>query len=414
MSSGRHLARDSRYRRLLAARTISNLGNGISPIALAFGVLALPGATPTSLSLVLAAQALPLVIMLPLGGVIADRMGRARVIATTDIVLSAVVMTMAVLFLTGNATVPLLIVLSFVSGILNGLWYPAFTGLVPDVVKEEEHLQPANAYVGIGSNIGLIVGNAVGGLLVAAFGSGVAIAIDALTFLTAGILVFTFREVSVPHDSGESVMGDLIHGWRVFISMRWVVVIVAGFSVIVMVERGATEVMGPVLANESYGGPAGWAVVVGAMSVGMLVGGLTATRVHVKRPMVVAMLGMLTLPLWLVTLAFVLPLPVVAVASFALGVAFELMMVLWFTAMQVNVPRESLSRVSAYDSMGSLMFGPIGLALAGPLIAAVGLETAFLVSAAIITVALLATLLSSSVRGLRSQAPPGAAVAPSP
>ena len=259
MSSGRHLARDSRYRRLLAARTISNLGNGISPIALAFGVLALPGATPTSLSLVLAAQALPLVIMLPLGGVIADRMGRARVIAATDIVLSAVVMTMAVLFLTGNATVPILIVLSFVSGILNGLWYPAFTGLVPDVVKEEEHLQPANAYVGIGSNIGLIVGNAVGGLLVAAFGSGIAIAIDALTFLTAGILVFTFREVSVPHDSGESVMGDLIHGWRVFISMRWVVVIVAGFSVIVMVERGATEVMGPVLANESYGGPAGWA-----------------------------------------------------------------------------------------------------------------------------------------------------------
>ena len=66
------------------------------------------------------------------------------------------------------------------------------------------------------------------------------------------------------------------------------------------------------------------------------------------------------------------------------------------------MPRESLSRVSAYDAMGSLMFGPIGLALAGPLIGVVGLQTGFLVAAAVITVALLATLLSASVRNVRS------------
>ena len=77
-------------------------------------------------------------------------------------------------------------------------------------------------------------------------------------------------------------------------------------------------------------------------------------------------------------------------------------LVLWFTALQTHVPRESLSRVSAYDAMGSLMFGPIGLALAGPLIGVVGLQTGFLVAAAVITVALLATLLSASVRNVRS------------
>jgi hypothetical protein len=80
--------------------------------------------------------------------------------------------------------------------------------------------------------------------------------------------------------------------------------------------------------------------------------------------------------------------------------------VLWFTALQVNVPRESLSRVSAYDAMGSLMFGPIGLALAGPVVDAVGLQAAFLLSAGMVTVALLATLLSSSVRNLGSRTAP--------
>ena len=79
MAVNRALWGNAYYRRLFGARTISNIGNGIMPIALAFGVLELPGATPTSLSIVLAAQAVPLVIMLPIGGVVADRLGRARV-----------------------------------------------------------------------------------------------------------------------------------------------------------------------------------------------------------------------------------------------------------------------------------------------------------------------------------------------
>jgi MFS family permease len=402
VSVARVLWGNTNYRRLFGARTISNVGNGIMPIALAFGVLDLPGATPTSLSVVLAAQAVPLVIMLPIGGVVADRLGRARVIAVTDVVLSAVVFTVAALFFTGNATVPLLAGLSFVIGILNGLWWPAMSGLVPDVMGDDEHLQPANAYISVASNGGLIAGNALGGLLVAAFGSGVAIAIDAITFLIAGLLVFTFRHVSKPNRSEESMFGDLAHGWRVFITFKWVWVITLAFSFIVMVLRGAEEVMGPVLALEAYGGASGWAVVLASMSVGLLVGAVLGSRIRVGRPMVFGMLVSLVLPAWLVCLAFALPLPVVAAGAFAWGVAIELFMVLWMTALQTHVPREALSRVMAYDAMGSLMFGPIGLALAGPLVAGAGLEAGFLIAAAVALVAILVPLLSSSVRGLRS------------
>jgi predicted MFS family arabinose efflux permease len=401
VSAGRALWGNRHYRRLFAARTISNIGNGIMPIALAFGVLGLPGATPTSLSIVLAAQAIPLIIMLPIGGVVADRLGRARVIAVTDVILSAFVFAVATLFATGNATVPLLAGLSFVMGILNGLWWPAMSGLVPDVMRDDEHLQPANAYISVASNGGLIAGNALGGLLVAAFGSGIAIAIDATTFLVAGLLVFSFRRVSRPHDSGESMTGDLLHGWRVFISFRWVWVITLSFSFIVMVLRGAEEVMGPVLALQEYGGPAGWAVVLGCMSAGLLVGAVTGSRIRVRRPMVFGMLISLTLPVWLVCLAFALPLPVVAAGAFAWGVAIELFMVLWFTALQTHIPREALSRVSAYDAMGSLMFGPIGLALAGPVVSAWGLQAGFLLAALVAAVAIGASLFSRSVRGLR-------------
>ena len=361
---------DRKFQKLFIARTISNIGNGIAPIALAFGILDLEGATPTSLSLVLAAQELPMVIVLPLGGVIADRLGRARVIAASDIAISLVVAVMAVLFITGTATVPLLVILSAISGALNA---------------------------------GLIVGSALGGLLVALVGSGLAIMVDAASFLVAGFLVFTFRHSSKPHSSGESMLRDLTHGWRVFISYKWVVAVVLSFSVAVMVIRGVEEVMGPVLANESYGGPAGWAFVLGAMSVGLLIGAVVASKIHASRPLLFGMIISFAFPLWVLTLAFTAPIWVVAIGALIWGVAIELFMVLWFTALQTQIPREALSRVSAYDAMGTLMFGPIGLALAGPLVAFVGLKTSFLLAAAVMVVALCGGLLSKSLRDLRTE-----------
>jgi predicted MFS family arabinose efflux permease len=118
--------------------------------------------------------------------------------------------------------------------------------------------------------------------------------------------------------------------------------------------------------------------------------------------MLFGMLITLVLPAWLVTLALALPLAVVAAGAFAWGVAIELFQVVWYTTIQTQVPREAISRVSSYDAMGSLMFGPIGLALAGPLIAAVGLEQAFLVAAAVALAAILTSLFFRSVRTLRT------------
>jgi len=390
------------FKKLFVARTISNVGNGITPIALAFGVLHLPGATPTSLSIVLAAQALPLVLFLPIGGVYADKLGRAKVIAVADIISSISIMTIAVLFLTGNATVPLLAIIGIINGSLNAFWYPAMSALTPEVVSDN-HLQGANGYVAMAQNGGLIAGSALGGFLVATAGSGVAIAIDALTFLVAGLLVYSFRHVSLPSNSENSMMGDLIHGWRVFTSYKWIVVIVAAFSLIVMVWRGSEEVMGPVLALKIYGGASGWAVVLASQALGLLVGAYLGIRVNPRRPMVAGMLVTLALPVFMVVLALQSPLIIVAIAAFFLGIALDVFYVVWITALQRKVPRESLSRVTSYDAMGSLMFGPIGLALAGPLISGAGATIAFGIAGAIAFAAIVSALLFPSVRAVTNK-----------
>lgn len=398
--SVRVLASMGEYRRLFASRLISNIGNGVAPIAIAFGVLALPDGSPTGLSVVLTAQAVPAVLFLPLGGVIADRVGRPRMIGICDSIQAVVVSAIGLLFISGLATVPLLACLSVLVGVLNGLWYPAYPGLATDVVPDE-HLQPANAYMSVAGNGGFVVGTALGGLLVAAIGSGWAILLDGVSFLIAGLLVFSLRRFSRPHRSGESPVRDLLDGWQVFISYRWIVAVVVGFSFIVMVMRGAEEVLGPVLANDRYGGPAGWAAILGALSVGLLLGAVIASRLRPSRPIALGMAVCFALPAWLLSLAFAAPLPVVMAFGLLWGVAIEILQVFWFTALQRNVPPESLSRVSSYDAFGSLIFGPIGLALAGPMLAFIPISEAFAICAAVAAATIAGVLLVPSVWRLR-------------
>jgi hypothetical protein len=101
------------------------------------------------------------------------------------------------------------------------------------------------------------------------------------------------------------------------------------------------------------------------------------------------------------SLALVFPLPVIMLAAAAWGIGIELMMIWWITELQGHIPRESLGRVSAYDAFGSLIFGPIGLALAGPLAISIGTRSTLFAGATVVAIAVGATLFSSSIRNLR-------------
>jgi predicted MFS family arabinose efflux permease len=376
----------------------------MAPTALAFGILALKGATPSSLSIVLVAQAVPLVLFLPIGGVVADRFKRAMIVSTTDIILSFVILAVAVLFEIGHARILYLSILMAIAGILNALWWPAFPGLTPSVVGEEL-LQGANAYLQAVSNLGIIVGSALGGILVAAFGSGPAMAFDALTFFVAGLLIWKLRSYSEVKSDNESLLRELRSGFREFTARRWVVVIVAAFAVIMMILRGAEGVLGPVLAKRHFDGPKSWALIATFESVGFLAGSLAGSRYRPKYPMFFCVTITLTASVYLLLMAIPAPLMVIGIGAFAWGATIDLWGVYWMTALQTHIPRESLSRVVSYDAMGSLMLGPIGLALAGPAIILVGLRNSFIFGAIVIALCVGAALLEPQVRRLTSAAP---------
>jgi len=403
------ILRDRRFGLLLGARTASVLGSAFGPVALTFGVLALPGATATKLSIVLAAESLSMVAFMLLGGVIADRLPRFRVMVFADLVAAGAWGGLSVMLITGWAPMWLLVVLAAVAGMATALFWPAFTGVVPEVVPAPK-LQAANGIIRLGMNVARFGGFAVAGGAVAIFGAGWAMVLNAVLLVASAAFIAGLRLPATDRaerdasDAGN-MLRDLHDGWKEFRSRQWLWVVVAQYSFVVMVLQAVFGVLGPVIANERLGGPKGWSWILAAEAIGMLVGVIFAIRAKPKRP--IRLVVLLTFPLASLPLALGLgaPLYVAAAAALVGGIAVDILSVLWDTTMQREIPEESLSRVSSYDALGSLMFGPIGLLLAGPAVDIVGAKNALLISAAVTAIASAAALCSPGVRTLEWSAP---------
>ncbi len=388
---------------LIFSRFISNVGNGLSPIALAYGVLGLKGATGTDLSLVMTARIAPMIIFMLLGGVIGDRFKRNRIVGGSDVIGSLIAGTSAISFIAGFANVPLLCLMGGLFGILNALWWPAMSGVLPEILPKES-LQKGNAVVGLLSNFGFVFGALVGGTVVTLFGSGWALLVDAITFMIAGLLVWNINLPAMPEREKNSMLHDLKIGWHEFISRSWVVAVVIGFTFMNFCFEATLSVLGPLAYNSGGHGPRNWSLNLAAITVGMIAGGIASFKIHFSRPLVLGMLSIALVPIWIYSMGFELSLPIVLLGAFVAGVAVEIFTVVWGTSMQLHIPKESYSRVVSYDAFGSYALAPIGIAFAGPVASWIGTPRTLVIAASITLVAALLPLMLKSVRGLKYQA----------
>jgi MFS family permease len=390
-------------KRLFIARFISNYGNGLGPIAIAFGVLALPNGSANLLGIALGSTAVCFLLMAPFGGVIADKYGRARMVGLTDMLAGLVLFIQVYFFAIGDVPLLVLILVNGAFGILWGVFWPAFAGVLPSVLPEEA-LQKGNAINSLVANAGIILGAASAGFLVSGFGAATALAIDAISFFVSGVMIYTFRHVTPRAEITENtVFDDLKHGWQVFRSFRWIVVIVVSFSFIVMCWAAAESVLGPLIALEHFNGPKSWSLVITAESAGLIVGALIALKIKPKFPMRFLMLSSFTITFYIWTMARPQSLALIAFGAFLFGITLDLWGTLWSTALQRKVPRDSLSRVSSFDAMGSMIFKPVGLAIAAPLSVLFGIDNFLLILAGITAVAILLPLFDPTVRNMSYQ-----------
>lgn len=397
----RELSSHRGFVRLISARFISNVGNGLSPIALAYGVLSLDGANGKDLSLVMSARIFPMIALMLFGGVIGDRFKRNRIVGGTDIVGSSFVAISAASFIFGFASVPLLIFMGFLFGVLNAMWWPAMSGVLPSLVPKEK-LKDGNAVIGLLSNFGYVVGALMGGTLVTLFGSGWALLVDALSFFIAGILVWHLDVAPMEHRERTTVFAELKDGWFEFKSRSWLVAMVIAFTGINACFEALVQVLGPLAFNESSHGPRNWSLNLAGLTIGMICGGVIALRVHLSRPMLFSMIVIALSAIWNFALAMRAPLLITLIGAFLAGIAIEIYTVNWSTTMQSHIPEESFSRVTAYDAFGSFALAPLGIVVAGPFAMYYGVHTVLWVTGGVVLVCAVLALLVKSVRNLRS------------
>ncbi len=391
------------YLVLLSARTLSMLGAAFAPVALAFGVLALPGADAVTLSIVLAAHTMPMVVLMLVGGVIADRYPRQAVLILGEWLAALGFGLIGVMLLTGFAPIWLLSVAAGFAGAAGAMIYPALSGIIPDLVPENLR-QKGNAWLAMGASAARLLGLVTGGAAVVWLGGGWAMVAAGALYLVAGLLLLRLPRV-VGNIAGEEhhPLRQLKEGWGEFSSRQWLWVVVAQWSLMIMMLQASQGVLGPVMAKQELGGAAAWTIILLGEAVGAVTGVGLSMIWKPRRPIFVATLMTLSSGVPPILLGLVAPLWAVTVSMFVLGVTFELFGVLWMTTMQDEVPPEALARVASYDALGSLLLGPVGLMLAGPAILGFGLHQSLIGAGAISIVVTALALLSPEVRNLRSK-----------
>lgn len=213
------------------------------------------------------------------------------------------------------------------------------------------------------------------------------------------------RLPAIAPNESPRFLSELAVGWHEFRSRDWLWSIVLQFSLLLMVTIGAFSVLGPVIADEQLGGAKAWGAILTAQAAGIVAGGLLGLRWRPRRMLVAATFGVLLMPLPLIALGFPLSLPALIATAFVSGVGIEIFNLLWNTTVQQEIPPDKLSRVYAYDALGSFALLPIGLAVAGPIAELVGVRAALWGAAAIGIVVTLTVFAVPGVRKLERATP---------
>jgi MFS family permease len=386
---------------LLACDVTSLTGNAVAVVAVPFAVLAV-GGSAADVGYVSTAMLVPVIIFLLIGGVVADRLPRHLVMVAGDVVQAAAQAISAVVVLSGHGAVWQLLVLAAVRGTGFGFYFPAEAGLLPQTVAPDDRAQ-ANAIDRVGRNGAQIAGSALGGVAVATLGPGWGLALDAISFAVAALLRAGMRFSALPPAESSGMLRELREGWREFVSRRWLWTIVVQFACVNAVVLATINVLGPLVAKAHYGGAKSWGLVLAAYSVGSVIGGIAMIRLRPVRMLLVATVAVLGAPLLLFALVPPLIVLLIVAAALLTGACLQVFGVNWATTMQQEIPLTALSRVSAYDALGSLVLAPIGTAIAGPLADNFGTSPVLVAGAVLIVVLTVAVLIVPEVRSLRRE-----------
>jgi MFS family permease len=371
------------FRLLWTGMFVSMVGDGFYYVAIAWQAYTLSN-RPSSLAFVGVAWSLPQVLLVLFSGVLADRLDRRVMMIAGDLIRCVAIGAIGVLSISGHLTIPIMVALVVVFGAGQATFQPAFQAIVPDIVPEELRVRANSVDQFVRPFALMIVGPALGGLVVGIAGPGAAFVADAGTFVFSAVMVAlirTRRDRSA--EEHASILHDARVGLRFVRRTRWLLVAFGATVLSLFAVWGPWETLMPfIVKNDLGGGALALGAVYAAGGIGAISVALTiAQRGRLpRRPMMALYLVWATAMFASVFLGLAQTLwQAMLVAAVAEG-AIAALIVIWFTVLQQLVPPDLLGRVSSLDSMITLAGVPLSFAAVGPLADAIGADATLILA----------------------------------
>lgn len=393
------LREERQFRLLFLGQLLSVLGDRMTQVVLPFAVLSI-GGSATDVGIVAAAGFVPFLFLGLVGGVLADRIERKRILVASDVVRLGTQAAAGALLLSGGAEVWHLAALAATFGAADAFFQPAFVGLMPQTLGAAHHLQQANALRGMSYSAGSIVGPVIGALLVATIEEGGALLVDAATFGVSVACLLLLRPRVVERAAPEPFSADLRGGWREVRARSWVWSFLLAIVVYHVIVLPSIWVLGPVLMEDELNGATSWAIVVSAFGAGSIVADVVLLKWRPRFALRASGIALIFASCQAVIIGSGLPIAAIAAVEFCAAIGVSAFFTLWETTLQEHIPEASLSRVSSYDYVASAGVMPVGTILAGPIAEAVGIHATLTAMSVIGVAAALACLAVPAVRNL--------------
>ncbi|MFI6070073.1 MFS transporter [Actinoplanes sp. NPDC051343] len=395
------IRRNAQFRLFWIGQTASMLGNYALPVALAL-FAALHFRSVSAVGLVLAARALGSVIMLLIGGALADMWDRRKLMIVSDVARLLLVAVLA----TSPGSLSLTVLVCLLLGCGEGLFYPAYNAFTVELVPPEDR-QSANSLNSIGVQTAAVAAPALAAVVVAWSGTTLLFVVDALTFAVSLVTLVAVRRAVEPRPAGEgaglrALGASIIGGFQEIRKRRWIGFMIGQDAVNTGFAYGPVAVLLPLLLLERGHGPAVFAAIAAFSAAGSIVGGFLGSLVKTRSPGIWACVLASLFAAY--TFAIALGAPpgwLMALAAIS-SMGSELGLVLWYTSLQRDVPESMLSRINSVDWTGSMSLRPIGQAATGPVAALVGSSPLLLGAGVVVAVTTLLPLLSADVRAFRT------------
>ncbi len=360
---------------------------------------------------------MPRTVLIPVGGILADRISPRVVMLAADTVRCVLVTVLAVFAARSLVSIAFLGPVAALIGAGEGLFLPASAAIMPSLLPAEQ-LQAGNGLSAAMIQVGSLVGPVLGGILVSTTSSTPAFAVDAASFAISAVSLALMRGKRAPAsdspapqseraparpgepaaDAGAATRQEETSIWRFFLRARVLQAIVIISVLANLVISGAFEVALPALAHASFG-PAGYGALIACFGVGSLGGTLTAAKLSgLRRPAVGACAAYVADGIAVSFLPYLGGLPGAAAAALVFGAAGYFGNVVIVTLLQRWAPAYLLGRVMSLVMLASIGAFPASVALSGVIVRRIGPAPFFPAAG---TVLVVAVLLAATIREFR-------------